>query len=226
MTTKPQGITLPSYNNVRLNNGYLETSTSLDFTSNASYKYTAQGIAPVTQVAPQLAVPQPLILQSQDANATFGALGGSISLVTGIGSTGAVSGLVTIADSAGLSAWNKAHLTLGTYHFWVDALGRLRTKSSAPTGDTDGNVVGIDLGGSATYDPPSLANQAGASTTVTVAGAALGDFVLVSFSNALQGITVTAYVSSANTCSIRFQNDTGGTIDLASGTLAVKVIHQ
>jgi hypothetical protein len=40
------------------------------------------------------------------------------------------------------SAWNGAHLRLGVYHLWVDAAGSLRVKGSAPTGDTDGTVVG------------------------------------------------------------------------------------
>jgi hypothetical protein len=75
------------------------------------------------------------------------------------------------------------------------------------------------LTGSATYDPPSLADGAGATTTVTVTGAILGDYAVASFSRDLQGINVTAYVSAADTVSVRFQNETGGTIDLASGTL-------
>ena len=79
------------------------------------------------------------------------------------------------------------------------------------------------LYGSATYDPPSLVDGAGATTTVTVTGAALGDFAEASFSNDLQGITVTAWVSAPNTVGVRFQNETGGTIDLASGTLQVRV---
>lgn len=39
-------------------------------------------------------------------------------------------------------AWNASHLRLGGYHLWIDGTGRLRIKSSAPTGDTDGIVVG------------------------------------------------------------------------------------
>jgi len=80
------------------------------------------------------------------------------------------------------------------------------------------------IAGSATYDPPSLADGAGTTTTVTVTGAALGDFVTgVSFSLDLQGITLSAYVSAANTVAVRFQNESGGTLDLASGTLRVRV---
>jgi hypothetical protein len=58
---------------------------------------------------------------------------------------------------------------------------------------------------------------------VTVTGAALGDFARASFSLNLQGITVTAWVSAADTVSVRFQNESGGALDLASGTLRVKV---
>lgn len=79
------------------------------------------------------------------------------------------------------------------------------------------------LSGTATYDPPSLADAAGASTTVTVTGAALGDVALASFSLSTQGITVTANVTATDTVTVRFQNETGGVLDLASGTLKAVV---
>lgn len=59
-----------------------------------------------------------------------------------LGSTRDVSSSV----STGGSAWNQvsggAPLTLGVYQLWVDAGGRLRMKSGAPTSDTDGTIVG------------------------------------------------------------------------------------
>lgn len=82
------------------------------------------------------------------------------------------------------------------------------------------------LSGSAVFDPGSLIDAAGVTTTVTVTGAALGDFALASFSLDLQGITTTAYVSAPDTVAVRFQNETGGTIDLASGTLRARVQRQ
>lgn len=42
----------------------------------------------------------------------------------------------------GPSAWNGGHITMGAYHLWVDATGKLRIKNAAPTSDTDGTVVG------------------------------------------------------------------------------------
>jgi hypothetical protein len=75
-----------------------------------------------------------------------------------------------------------------------------------------------------TLDVASLVDAAGATSSVTVPGVALGDMVLAfSFGVSLQGMTVTAYVSAADTVSIRVQNESAGTIDLASTTIRVLV---
>src|SRR4051812_40277505 len=88
-------------------------------------------------------------------------------------------------------------------------------------------TLGNVLVGSEVYDPASLVDGAGATSTgATVTGAALGDLVIGSFSLDLQGITTTFYVSATNTCKTRFQNETTGTIDLASGTIRYFVIPQ
>jgi hypothetical protein len=81
-----------------------------------------------------------------------------------------------------------------------------------------------EFSGSATYDPPSLADGTGVTTTIAVTGAALGDFALAAFSNALQGIILTAWVSAADVVSVRFQNESGGAVDLSSGTLRARVL--
>lgn len=74
---------------------------------------------------------------------------------------------------------------------------------------------------SATYDPASLADGVGATTTVAAPGSKLGDQCAPSFSLDLQGILLTCYISAAGTASVRFQNESAGTLDLASGTLRV-----
>ncbi|WP_372624649.1 DUF2793 domain-containing protein [Falsiroseomonas sp.] len=79
------------------------------------------------------------------------------------------------------------------------------------------------LQASVIYDPPSLAAGEAVITTVTVSGAALGDFARASFSLDLQGITLTAWLSAAGTVSVRFQNGTAGAVDLGSGMLRVRV---
>ena len=83
------------------------------------------------------------------------------------------------------------------------------------------------LTGSATYDAASLLDAAGATSTITVTGAALGDYVVgLSCSVDLQGITLTGYVSAADTVSFRLQNESGGTLDLASATFRAVVLPQ
>lgn len=89
-------------------------------------------------------------------------------------------------------------------------------------------VLGNNLGFSpitnvAAYDPPSLANGGAINTTLTATGAAVGDYVQVSYSVNLNGVGIVAWVSSANTVTVRFTNNTGGTVDLATGNIKVRV---
>ena len=66
----------------------------------------------------------------------------------------------------------------------------------------------------------------GDNDTVAVPGVALGDMVLsASLAVDVAGLIVTAYVSAANTVSIRFQNETGGSVNLASATLRLVVVR-
>jgi len=75
----------------------------------------------------------------------------------------------------------------------------------------------------ANYDPPSIAAGATARATMTVNGARAGDFAVASFTPANTGITLLAQVTSDDTVTVTFWNVTGGAIDLAAGTLRVRV---
>ena len=75
-----------------------------------------------------------------------------------------------------------------------------------------------------TYDPPSLATATQQSTTVALTGAKMGDAVTVSFSNPLNGTRMWAEVTATNTVTVYHRNDTGAAVDLASGTLTVKIV--
>ena len=108
------------------------------------------------------------------------------------------------------------------------SVGGNATNSTLPFVNSASTITltGTELEGSVVYDPPSLLDGAGVTTTVTVTGAALGDYVVPSFSNDVQNIIVTGYVSAVNTVSVRFQNESTGTVDLASGTLRARVIKK
>jgi hypothetical protein len=72
----------------------------------------------------------------------------------------------------------------------------------------------------ATLDAGNLVDGAGETDDVTVPGVALGDMVLgASLGVDLVGLSVTGYVSAANTVKFRIQNESGSTADLASTTL-------
>jgi hypothetical protein len=79
------------------------------------------------------------------------------------------------------------------------------------------------LSASATWDPPSVANGASTATTISVPGASLGNTVNASFSLALGGLALAAQVSATDTVEVRLINNSGGAVDLASGTVRVQV---
>ena len=114
-------------------------------------------------------------------------------------------------------------------------------KVDGNTGNTSGTlaigagVTSVDYGvnpawdftGAATFNPGSIASGSREVTTVTVTGAStsLHD-AEATFSNALQGLILSAWVSSADTVSVCFFNPTSGSIDLASGTLSARAIRR
>ena len=76
-----------------------------------------------------------------------------------------------------------------------------------------------------TWNPGSLNDGAGeTSAAIVTTGAKLGDFVSVAAPYDLQGITCNAYVYNTDTVKVRIQNETTGTIDLASGVWRVKLM--
>lgn len=78
-----------------------------------------------------------------------------------------------------------------------------------------------------TWNPGSLNDGAGETKQITaVAGVNLGDFVIVAAPYDLQDMTVTGYVQSAGVVEIRLQNESGSTVDLASGVWRVLVLRK
>lgn len=231
MTTRDKGITLPAaspYVNVNgVAVGVQVTDAANDYTVKTAWAFGPGYSAPINPSPLTAVTPVNFTISGQNATALLPAVGGSVIFQAGIGSGGNVDGNAIFRDTSGFGgAWNTTHIVLGAYHFWIDAKNRLRVKSSVPTTDLDGNTVGLDLTFSAAYDPPNLADGAGTTTTIASAGVVLGDFAIASFSLDTQGILITAWVSAANVISIRFQNETGGALDIAAGTLTVKCIRQ
>jgi hypothetical protein len=94
---------------------------------------------------------------------------------------------------------------------------------------TKGNEVALFasvLEGSATWDPASILDGDMESVNVTVTGAVLGDFVLVSLGTDTLDLSLTAQVTASNTVTATLANNTGGAVDLTSSTLRVKVLKR
>lgn len=194
------------------------------------------------------------VVVSTDAGATWAAsLANGDAAPAGIGAFayriktgGYVNGVYFLAGTRGTFLTSPS----GASGSWTSRSGKVNSQFSVSAVDTTNNVIILGangfsgaltrttalykvdangqnssrLAGSKAYDPPSLADGAGATTTVTVTGAALGDYVPdVSFTQDLSGLTVTAWVSAPDIVTVRFQNESGAVVDLASGTLRVTV---
>lgn len=145
MTTKPRSTTLPAYKYIfpsETANAGLQVSSAGDYTAKDTWALVPGGVAPVNLAPTSAVAPQAATFKGQNATGSFASVGGDTILSPGVGSVGNVSGNVVVQDTAGNCGWNTAHLRLGIYHIWVDSTTRLRIKNSAPTGDTDGTVIG------------------------------------------------------------------------------------
>lgn len=83
------------------------------------------------------------------------------------------------------------------------------------------------LVGSTTWDAGSIDDGNEEAKEITVAGAALGDFVIgVSLSVDVADLVLNAQVTAANTVTAILANNTGGAVDLASATVRVVVMKK
>jgi hypothetical protein len=81
--------------------------------------------------------------------------------------------------------------------------------------------------GSISVNPASIATLASAETAVTIAGAAVGDIVIMNVPAALEtGLVFSgARVSAANTVQVRLSNITAGAVDGAALTWTYQIIR-
>jgi hypothetical protein len=74
------------------------------------------------------------------------------------------------------------------------------------------------------WDPPSIAAGASAQTNVTVSGARPGDFVQAAFSLSTSGVVFLAQIGAQDTVTVTAWNRSGAAVDLAAGTVRVRVL--
>lgn len=106
-----------------------------------------------------------------------------------------------------------------------------RTTFSGPVVSQNGFLVGSGatvtkvLSGSASLNFPEIAAASQANLTITVTGAAVGDEVVMALPAApAAGLVFNAFVSAANTVTIRASNITASPVDAGAATYGVIVI--
>jgi hypothetical protein len=138
---------------------------------------------------------------------------------------GASNYLVTgVAGSYYFSANNSFSSTaVIPYETKVDALVAQFTYAGGSIAFADNSTITSGyFTGSKVHDFPSLAANSTSATTVTCTGATTSMFADACLSTNTAGVTLVANVTGANTVTVRAINNTGATVDLASGTLKVR----
>lgn len=134
--------------------------------------------------------------------------------------------LKTASGTTSLTATTGSTSLNATIYYGNDSLFVGMDPEAAPQYAAQPLWTRYDINGSKTYDPASVSNAAGLATTVTVTGAELGDYAECSFSIALGGMFLSAEVSAADTVTCRYNNNTGGAVDLGSGTLRARAFKK
>lgn len=118
---------------------------------------------------------------------------------------------------------------MGLYRVGADSIGIGTNQLNRVTINNSGLVIGAGTAINAVFsttnawDPPSIADGASATrASVTLTGATVGDNVIASHTSIISSLwKVQAVVVSANTVDVTITNNTGGTVDLATGTLRI-----
>ena len=105
------------------------------------------------------------------------------------------------------------------------------TTFSGPVKSTNGFISGSGstvteiTAATASLNFPSISAVSQADLTITVSGAAVGDYVVLSLPAApTAGLVFNAFVSSANTVTVRATNVTASPVDAGAATYGVLVI--
>jgi hypothetical protein len=121
--------------------------------------------------------------------------------------------------------WNR--LLQEDLNVGVDAA----TKRNPAGGTLTGTQVGIHsfaVGQAETvsedWAPGSIANGSYATKTVTVSGAAVGDYVLRSFTSMQAGLLLDAYVTASNTVTVILANVSGAAVTPSAGDISLLVL--
>lgn len=131
---------------------------------------------------------------------------------------------IVVPPTGGTVAWTIEVIAATAASQYVDIIGRpIIAMVGTPSESFPRWLSEQPLVGSTVWNPASIAAAGSETITLTVNGARAGDEVRVSLPYSLNGLTLSAWVSAANTVSLRLDNPSAAAIDLASGTWWVSV---
>lgn len=113
----------------------------------------------------------------------------------------------------------------GDHDFGTSEIADLTTQN-ATLGFTDGATLAKIIKASGTVTPSDITTGASETVTLTLTGALTTDHLVWNIAGALpNGLTAQAWVSAADTVSLKLHNTTGSTITGASYTLRAAVLR-
>lgn len=119
---------------------------------------------------------------------------------------------------------SRPYITKGNPNSAINDLGGNFYQSDLEAPLSQVNRLVNSVRGSVELDLELLNAGSVSYVSVPVEGAEVGDFVMVSFSQSLGGISLTGYVSTSGEVVAVFTNVSGGTIDLPAGVISAAVI--
>lgn len=149
-------------------------------------------------------------------------LSGTVSAVFYEGSECVISGnrCFDTAGAGGTQTYGYADNSSATsYNMLVG--NNFKGNKTAPTNilGTVYSFAGPNVFGSIAFAGATIANGNTSSTDITLAGARMGDYVSLSYSLDLLGLTLFGYVSADNNVKVRFYNGSGGSVTIGAGTV-------
>lgn len=145
---------------------------------------------------------------------------------SGLGISDGDKGDITVSSSG--SVWSLDNNVVGSPQLASSGVTASTYALGTFTVDQDGRITSATngvLAASAILDFPSTSAGGTQDLTITISGAADGDPVAIGVPNACATTgTFFGWVSATNTVTIRFFNNSGGSVNPTSGTFKVKVI--